>query len=464
MSNGAGDSPITVEQDGVTVEKAFEPEEFPVPAMAFTLGSSLEEPVEIRLVDRIPDSFPMENVGFHPEYESEHWTAYEDHRVVYSRTLAPGEEVTTVYGVRLEDPERAEAFLTPPVLEREGDRSETVEEVLGGDDSQPIRDVLAGECSSLPGLDDPGDGESVGRDGDEAGVADLGLDEEPEEVDLGLEDDAGGEGRPDPDDGEPIDDPGLAEPAPTPRSIDDDLRPAVVGTSPDDGGPGTEPAAGTDDGSPADATDATGDPAPGTASASAGGSVAARLASEIRAGEVPEEELDALRDALGGGDVPRSVDVRISRLQSTVEDLGAYAEALEAFIDEHGTARGVLDDVQSRTDDLAEHVESLEGELEATASERAEIREEVEAVAEAVDAVRADLEREADRVETAEGELSDVRDDLAALGEEVDAVEERLEGEIGGLSDEVDDHRDRLEELETFRDRLGSAFGGPDGA
>lgn len=42
----------------------------------------------------------MCDIGFHPEYGADRWTAYEDRRVAYRCELAPGETTYTLYGLR----------------------------------------------------------------------------------------------------------------------------------------------------------------------------------------------------------------------------------------------------------------------------------------------------------------------------------------------------------------------------
>jgi len=83
----------------------------------YELSSSREESVRVRIVDRIPESFPMDCIGFHPEYESDNWTAYKDHRVEFERVLDPGEAVETVFGIRDDDPD-LDGFLGAPVIEQ----------------------------------------------------------------------------------------------------------------------------------------------------------------------------------------------------------------------------------------------------------------------------------------------------------------------------------------------------------
>ena len=157
MSQGPQtDDLVTVSNDGVVVEKTVTAEEFPVPAVAFTLTSNTDVPVHIRLTDQIPSSFPMERVGFHPDYHSNAWTAYKNHRVEFEYTLDPTETIETVYGIRTDDSEELQQFLTEPEIKEiatSEDDPTDIEGVLGSDNSQLIREVLAGERSSLPGAD-----------------------------------------------------------------------------------------------------------------------------------------------------------------------------------------------------------------------------------------------------------------------------------------------------------------------
>lgn len=140
---------VTSVSDGeVTVDKTFAADEFPVPAIKFVIRSTRDEATRIRVIDRIPKSFPMESVGFHPDFESDNWTAYKDHRVEYERTLDPGEELVTVYGIRITDGHDQTDFLEEPTLERipvdGGIDPDDIDDILGEDRSQIVRDVLAG--------------------------------------------------------------------------------------------------------------------------------------------------------------------------------------------------------------------------------------------------------------------------------------------------------------------------------
>ncbi|ADB59980.1 hypothetical protein Htur_1088 [Haloterrigena turkmenica DSM 5511] len=78
----------------------------------------------------------------------------------------------------------------------------------------------------------------------------------------------------------------------------------------------------------------------------------------------------ALRRALElDGPTRTSTDVRLDRLQSTVESLAAYTDAPEAFLDEQGTAETVLADVQEGLEATRDELDALEATVDASAAD-----------------------------------------------------------------------------------------------
>ncbi|KTG11099.1 hypothetical protein AUR64_05145 [Haloprofundus marisrubri] len=516
---------VTASAGGVTVEKTFAADEFPVPAVKFVIQSERDDVVDVRLSDDIPESFSMDRVGFHPDYESANWTAYEDQFVEYERTLDPSEEVLTVYGVRIEEDEDSSAFLTDPMLETivPGDGGDSVESVVGDDSSRAVRNALADEATELPGLDaddplavDAVPVEPAESDAEETDVpdplelddplADDPLDEDtsedvsevsdPETSDeddtdvpepLALEDplseseEAAGED--DDLDSSAEDNPEETE-TPAPRSLSANLTAAVVPRSsdaepfgtqfddvsdshvPDDGESEPEaqaepePKAESEPESevpPADSVAPAPTPQTGIASA---------LAAEIRAGEVADEDLDLLREELDFG-LPRSVDVRIRRLQSQMDDLEAYSDALETFLDENGTADELVTELRSELDSLSTTTDDLEDDIASLRDEAADLNETTKTVDSRVDEVSSRLDGVDDRVEdvaagvdSLDDEMGDVRSDLADLDERIVTVEELSADERAELEAELDAIEEELEALDAFRDRLSSVFGG----
>jgi len=501
------DRTVAVSDDDVRVEKSFARDEFPVPAIKFRLVSESDDPAYVRLVDRIPEDFPMESIGFHPDYESDNWTAYKDHRVEYERTLEPGESTVTVYGIRLEEPSDVAGFLGEPVLERppapgeapEDRPSADVDDILGADRSQLVRDALQGN-GRLANPDPPAD----------------------------------------PTDAEPAID---ADEEPAPRAVPSDLTPAVrtapesvaaVGTGNDadadadgssddaDAGESSDDADADEFGADADDpdddayvdigsegvwTDAA--PEAGTA-AEADGGLAATLAAEIRAGDVSEADLETLRGELDPG-LPRSADVRIRRLQSQLADLEAYTDAIEEFIDDKGTGAELVERLDTELEAVTAELETLHDGLDAAADGREKLRggidtlgddlaatdERLDAVdetaAEAVDGVDdlhdrvdatedhledadSDIDSLLDDVDSVAAEVDDVAADLGDTDEYVSQVDDDLRevreslsadiadlrAEVTALTDElerIDAIEDEIADLQTFRDRLNSAFG-----
>jgi hypothetical protein len=445
MANDPGpDIPVTVSTGEVRVGKAFEADRFPVPAIAFEIESLADEPIRVRLVDDIPESFPMEGVGFHPDYEGDNWTAYRDNRVAYERTLEPGESVLTVYGIRIDDPEEADDFLGDPEIEliEHGDAAATGD-VLGRETTQVVRDALSGEESgdlsgleSEPLLDDEAPAPRERADDQTVVTGDRDGSVTAVDVEAGADADADEEGT-DADDADEADADATVPSAEAAETLDPR---AGEGTEAMDSERTAD--AGADDGAEAETDDAD-----ATADAAAGSSVAAALAAEIREGTVDDDDLTVLREAFEAeaeGGVPTSVDVRIGRLQSQIEDLLAYRDALADFLDENGTAEEVVGEVNAELADLTERVAALDDAVAEADDERATLADDVATVTDRVDDV-------ADRLDTVAADLDDLSATAERIEERLDAVE-HLESDVEDIEAELDDLRD-------FRDRLSSAFG-----
>lgn len=116
--------------------------------------------------------------------------------------------------------------------------------------------------------------------------------------------------------------------------------------------------------------------------------------SALRDRELTDEERALLRGRLGlEGD--GSVSARLRHVQQRVDDLLAYRDALEAFIDENGDPPAVVDRLADRVDALGHRLEEIEGRLDATTEELRSLETEhdgaVERLDEQYDAVRSDL-------------------------------------------------------------------------
>ena len=187
MSDSQQYEKVSVSSDGVTVDKRFEEDEFPVPAIAFEIQSARSETVTVTLVDQVPEDVAVEDLGFHPEYGSEYWTIDES-QITFERELEAGAEYTTVYGIRATGTDNVEQFLTTPTIEtvdpplEDGDGG-----VVDEDSSDVVRDVISGD-GDVPGLEDEDD------DGDDEDVETLNLKDPNEPADSGSGGDGGGDG------------------------------------------------------------------------------------------------------------------------------------------------------------------------------------------------------------------------------------------------------------------------------
>jgi hypothetical protein len=369
------DDTVEVSADGLTVRKRFAAE-FPVPAIRFEIESDHAEPVSFRLSEEIPELFPMDRIGFHPEYGSENWTAFQDNHIELAGTLEPDEPLETVYGIRIDEEEVGPEFLTEPVIEvhidsplesdepagdadlEDGaaeDADERVGPTVDGDDGTDVdaletnatTDAAASEVETAHGDDRTDETRSADLDHTAEGPAEGAVD--PSAADLGFGDESGEAAAIDVDavaDASGDGDSGSVE-------IELDSADGVV-SAPE---PAND-AGGTDDAEPAPEPDVRAEE-----------SVLARLVAELSEGDV-EGELTRLRAELDIDESPSEL-ARVDHLQLRVEEVAAYTNALEQFLDEEGTGRQLvdglssiedrLDEAESRVDGLETDVDSIDG-------------------------------------------------------------------------------------------------------
>jgi outer membrane murein-binding lipoprotein Lpp len=375
----------------VSVDKRFEEDEFPVPAIAFEIRSSRSEAVTVTIVDEVPGDVAVEDLGFHPEYGSEYWTIDED-QITFERDVEANSEYTTVYGIRATGTEDVEKFLTDPSLANvDPPLEETDDSVIDGDSADVVRDVISGDSDGVPGLDEDDD-----DDEDVEDVETLDL-KDPNDSDAAGADDVAAVS--DGDDGES-------------PSID-----SLVGAL------ATELRNGTVEEDDVKllrkAFDLVDD--------DAGGSVDARIqrlqtdvadllaytdaleefldengtAEQTIAGF--REEVESLQSELQEvGEIARSHEDALSEVRTTVEDVESTVDSMEGELD------GVLDEV----DDVRSDVESIEGSVE-----------DVEAEVDSLESQVGDID-----VESVQADIDDIESDVA----DIKQWRDQLSSVIGG--------------------------------
>ena len=390
---------VSVSSDGVTVDKRFEEDEFPVPAIAFEIQSSRSETVTVVIVDDVPEDVVVEDLGFHPEYGSEYWTIDED-QITFEREIEAGTEYTTVYGIRATGTEDVEKFLTEPRIESvDPPLEESDDTVIDEDSSDVVRDVISGDSDAVPGLDD--------EESDDEDVETLNLKDPNDPSDDGAA--SGAAAVPDGDeDGDAASVESLV------GALAAELRNGNVNE--DDVKLLRKAFDIVDDGS--------------------GGSVDAR----IQRLQTEVADMLAYTDALA-----EFLDEN-GTAEQTIEGFREEVESLQSELQEVGElARGheeTLSEIDSTVDSVESTVQSLESDVDEVLGD--------------VDAVWSDVDEVEDTVDEVEETVEGVESDLDSLESQVDEID------VEGIRGDIEDIESEIEGLEEWREQLSSVIGGGD--
>ncbi|MFB6353611.1 MAG: hypothetical protein ABEJ92_05950 [Halobacteriales archaeon] len=483
---------VTVSAEGITVRKTVDTEQFQTLAVVVELASERDDVARVQLVDPIPSDVPMDDVGFHPNYGSEHWSV-EDGTVAFERDFEPGETYTTVYGLRDYPEDETDALLVEPEVGLVETGPESLEDVVDEERSEVVRDFVAGEAD-LPGL------EEELADAAEAGAA-------AAEAAETVADAAGGEPEAEPepaaaDEAEPATPDAGTEPERPEEPAGPEEAPASAGASASgEAEPAGSEAAGEPEPADAGSAEPAGEPEAPEAEEPAGapaegeggepsvpvtGGVVRVLVKELREGDVDPDDRRMLRDELLGTE--GTTEARIGHLQQRVSDLEAYADALEEFIDEEGTAEAILAELRDDVAGLGREVRAVEDRLDEAFEELGGLDDRLDAVDDDVDAVESRQDLLEEDVETVEDEVAAVDGRVDDLGARIDRVAtdvDEVEGQVRQLDDQMDEVdgdvaevrdelaalrrdlrtdiqalEDDLADFEAFRERLSSVFGG----
>ena len=426
MSDSQTYDPVTVSSDGVAVAKRFEADEFPVPAIAFRIESSRDETVTVRIVDTVPEDVAVEDLGFHPEYGSEYWTI-DDQQITFERDMEAESEYTTVYGIRSTGTDNVEQFLTEPVIEMVDPPLEDDEgDVLDESSSDVVKDVIAGESDSVPGLEDDEEDEDIGtlnlKDPNEPGgqVAD------GEAADGEAAEGQGGAAA-----GTNVTRALLAE---IKRGeVEDEVLTALKQTLGNGAGGG-----------------------------SGGGAADARiqhLQNEISDLAAYTEALEEFLAENGTGEqMIQDFRTQLNSFQDELDEIQSMAvqnrEAVEGMESTVSQVEGKVDSIDGTVDSLDESVSHVESEVD----EMSETVDSVTGEVEEIDQTVGSLEGRVDEVD------AEVDEGLSSLESEVEDLRgelERVEENVGDdLDDRIDDIESEIDELKQWREQLSSVIGG----
>lgn len=433
------DSPITIEVDGIAVRKAVGITDDGLVVVALSISSDRNRAATLSVSEELPSTFSGDEIGFHSSYEDDCWMVDDLTQVQFERIVEPGESFITLYGVNefdLDDP--ANLVIEPTIEVEDLDDSEPFpdggqhagdESDMGSESMQDHspRDSSTQEAESvfqrtfeIAGQSESDEIEGLNTEAvaEEHATQQIEQPEATSELDTGHDPDGAGDASPFGD----ID------------AIDEDTHDASAVT--------------------ADAAEAS-DLDPITESNGRNGefdSIAEQLIEELQGSELPEDFVELVQRATDEHHT-ESEQVQLSYLHDQVAELTAYTDALEEFIDEHGTADSVLTEVTDQIERTQERLDRLERETDNVASAFDEIdtmlehlsdRNEfcwgaIEAVNDELDEATAGLEED---IETMATDLTETNDGLEDLGETVDT-----------LSDELDDFQ---EELTTMTETVDS--------
>ncbi len=462
----------TVSAGEVTVTKRLDTNRFNTPAVSLEITSTADRSTSVTVTEPIPDSFAIENVGFHPEFGSEHWSISED-QIVFDRTIDPGDEYITVYGVRNVTDDELHKFLDGETVVSTSDGvGVSLEDAAGGDgsddpieellleaDDETVRDVITGEDDSLTEEDlDGSEAEDAEEDLDESEAEDVEEDTDESEAEDAEEDLDGSEAEDAEEDTDESEAEDMEEDLDESEAEDmeEDLNEFEAEDAEEDLDEfeAEDVEGDLDEFEAEDAEEDTEDEEPGEYQ-ELPDSVAEALAREVRNGSISEENERILREAFSDSEkTRRDVDLRIKQLQTQVADLAAYTDEFERFLDAYGTGDNAFDSLEESLSDVASRVKELEDSLGAVNQQAAEIESKLEATRDELDARSEEVDTLERRVSDAETELTDV----LYLEEEVMELEDQSET-LSNLEETVETLDAEMERMKRFRDRLSSAFG-----
>ncbi|MGM0372442.1 MAG: hypothetical protein ACQEQJ_08050 [Halobacteriota archaeon] len=489
--------------DGVTVTKSFDAEEFPVPAVTFAVESTRAEPVELTITDTIPEEFGIEQIGFHPEYGSEDWTATGNGGVRFERTIDPNTSFTTLYGIRMAADTEPTLFLEKPTVEVNGDtpadgpepepeaEAETeTDAVVPAESSELVRELARGDRESVPGLaeetagDDPGE-----QSGDDPGTEPVEAEEAARTTVAGLieetvveseaapaemwaeTDETESEADPDETGAETTAD--ETDPETTADETDPETTADETGaetnadetepeTTADETDPETETAAHSDDVEPtaetADEPTESSAPEEGVEATVPDDPTQPAADAEPVVADAEDEPTDPTPDtAMEPETETESIATALAEeIEAGTVDQDALATIREAVLTESPSDRVRIEHLQTRLSDLEAYSDALEEFIDDNGGAQ-QVLSDLEAE---IDSLGADLAHVEERLDVAEADRDTMNEHLENLTDTVEAIAgvaeqiERLRGDLEALDERVDDVETAQLEVEDLSEQV----------
>lgn len=499
--------------------------------ISFSLTSLADSPVAVKISVPMPEGDGPLDTGFHPKHEPHNWDL-RDGVLTFEDTVPEDEPLLVLLGIVMAGDERTSLALTEPTIETSQplDPADAVSPITAESPIFRSSSIDAKQEFGFGETGPSGDEPAVGVESDEIGVstADEGADSAAEAP----TDDIGSP--PEPDRTPATDSAGWpAEEREsnerglewlTDRSSGDQAADKVQDTSdPGQGSTGVDTVEAETDApdddqaasSPASESRAgTGGMSESSASATESTDsidVLSVLIEQLESSDPDDESVEALREQLEFG-APKSVDVRLEHIQSRMDNLAAYTEALEGFIDEHGTASEFVDEIHSELEQLRSAVDDIDdnaseaaaarkdlrsrlSEMESTVEEtNQDLRSRIDNIYDDLDAIRETVNQRGDTIESLEASvethdaaidsldarfdsveadlmdrLDDIAENLSSFDNRLTARQEAIDDRLGELSERVDEYRqsydaelsdlsEEVDHLSEMRDIFSKAF------
>lgn len=436
------------------------------------LRATCSTSVRFQVIDPLPAEFDIEDIGFHPEFEPAHGRV-DAGQAVISGVAEPEEELVVKYGLL---PQRQHGQASVEARQRSTKPSIELATKVEGTEPDDV-DLESAAMTRSSSEEGPS---SAGPDD---GFADISRRIEDKEAAAWGPDTADHDG-PDEDTAEPTSqtetEPDEADATAVPDepfSIND-LFEGDAGTSPEEsqeqpprpGGQGGDPfgdseidasffasmAASKDEEAEAEGDEA--DTATDSATTD-NDEVVETLIDQLQTDRITDEQRrrlgEQLRHVLQETERDqRSTDVRLHHLESQLQRFAAYADAMEAVIDEHGPAEAFLSEVREDITAVESMVDGLEHDMDAASNARHGQRKRLNVLDDEVATLDSRLERLRDRLESLR---SNHRRKTADLDERLTEVEP-VGQHVDDLETDVATLQETVERLEARLKAVGDAL------
>jgi archaellum component FlaC len=189
----------------------------------------------------------------------------------------------------------------------------------------------------------------------------------------------------------------------------------------------------------------------GTALSVDGDSLVGAMANELRENDVSKEDVKLLRKAFDlAAEDQGSVRAKVDKLQQDVSDVVAYTDALEAFLDENGTA-GEISEFEDRFEEVRAELESVESQVESQSGEIDDLSGTVSDVEDDVGGMEDTVEELDDDIDEFEAQIEGIESDLEDVREKVGSTD---------IDEEIENIEAEIEQLKEWREQLSSVIGG----